>query len=105
MHVQVINFHLKGMSDAQFRALCDELAPAFAELPGLIAKLWLADPGSNTYGGVYTWEDRAAMEHFTKTKLFEAVATHPNFAEITSRDFGILEGPTRVTRGYATVPA
>ena len=54
MHIQIINFHLKGISEAEFRAHRDEVAPAFAEVPGLISKVWLANRSTNTYGGVYT---------------------------------------------------
>ena len=36
------------MDDEQFRAMSDELAPTFAAVPGLIAKIWLADAGKNT---------------------------------------------------------
>jgi quinol monooxygenase YgiN len=104
MHVQVVNFQLREMDEAAFRAQCDELAPAFAAIPGLVSKVWLADGASGTYGGVYTWESRAAYEAYTRSELFAAVASNPNFANITSRDFGVLEGPTRVTHGYAAAP-
>jgi quinol monooxygenase YgiN len=99
MHIQIINFNLKGASEADYSRLCNELAPSFAALPGLVSKVWLADPETNTFGGVYTWRDRQAMESFTKTELFNAVATHPNLTNITSKDFAVMEEPTRVTRG------
>ena len=99
MHIQIINFNLEGVSEQEYRNLCDQLAPNFADLPGLVSKSWLADPASNTYGGVYFWRDKESMVNFTKTELFNSVATHPNLANIASKDFEILEGPTRVTRG------
>jgi heme-degrading monooxygenase HmoA len=104
MHIQVINFHLKDLSEVHYRDVCDELAPAFAEIPGLVSKVWLANHATNTYGGVYTWSSRDAMEEFTKSELFKAVATNPNLANIASADFDVLEDPTRVTRGLAEVP-
>jgi heme-degrading monooxygenase HmoA len=105
MHIQIINFHLKGVSERDYAKLCEELAPAFAGVPGLLGKVWLANPETNTYGGVYTWRDRQAMEDFTKTELFRGVATHPALADITSTDFAVMEGPTRVTRGWLGVAA
>lgn len=105
MHIQIINFHLKDVSEAEFRAHTDEVAPAFAEVPGLISKVWLANSVTNTYGGVYTWTGREAMEEFAKSDLFKAVATNPNLADITSLDFDVLEAPTSVTRGLAEVAA
>jgi heme-degrading monooxygenase HmoA len=105
MHIQIINFHLRDVDEADYRALCDEVAPAFAQVPGLVSKVWLANPGRNSYGGVYTWVTREAMEEFAKSDLFETVATNANFADIASVDFEVLEDPTSVTRGLAGVPA
>jgi len=102
VHIQIVNFQLTGIDEAQFRQQSDELAPAFAALPGLISKVWLSDPASGTYGGVYTWENRAAMEGYLASDLFNAVKNHPNLAGVTSRSFEVLEGPTRVTRGLVT---
>jgi hypothetical protein len=100
MHVQIINFQLKEMSEVQYLEACDQLAPAFASVEGLLAKVWIADSENNTYGGVYLWKDREAMAEFSKTELFNTVATHPNLAGITSKDFAVIEAPTRVNRGY-----
>ncbi len=71
MHIQIINFNLKDVSEEDYRNLCDQLAPKFADLPGLVSKAWLADSASNTYGGVYVWQDRESMVDFTKTDLFK----------------------------------
>lgn len=98
MIIQVINFNLKDMSDADYRSACDGLAPELANVPGLISKVWLADEASNTYGGVYAWADQGAMDAFARTDFFKAFATNPSFANITSTAFGILEGPSEVTR-------
>jgi len=105
MHIQVINFHLKDLSEADYVQACAELAPAFAEVPGLLSKVWLANPDTNTYGGVYTWESRAAMEEFGTSRLAAAAATNPHFVGITATDFDVVEDLTRVTRGLPAVPA
>ena len=77
MHVQIVNFRLEAMTDREYREVCDSLAPAFAALPGLVSKTWLADEASNTYGGVYTWRDRQAMEAFADTDLFKGFVADP----------------------------
>lgn len=105
MHVQVVSFHLQGVARPEYEALCEQLAGAFAALPGLISKVWLADEATNTYGGVYLWRDRAAMEAFLTTDLFRGVATHPNLTDVVSRDFGVLEGPSAVTRAMTAAAA
>ena len=105
MIVQVVNFSLKDLSDADYRSACDGLAPELARVPGLLSKVWLADQASNTYGGVYTWADRQAMDAFARSDFFNAFATNPNFANITSSVFGILEGPSQVTRASIAIAA
>jgi quinol monooxygenase YgiN len=97
MHIQIVTFNLKGVSDADFRAGCEREAHLFANIPGCISKAWLADEVSNTYGGVYSFVDRAAMEAYSQSDLFKAVQGDPTLSNVTSRDFGVLDGPTRVT--------
>jgi heme-degrading monooxygenase HmoA len=98
MHIQIVNFHLKGMTEPEFRAMSDELAPTFATVPGLISKTWLADADTNTYGGVYLWDNEASCRAYQASELFNAVKSHPNFADVASREFGVLDGPSKVTR-------
>jgi hypothetical protein len=105
MHIQIINFRLAGIDEDEFVVLCDQLAPAFAALPGLQYKLWLADSVGGVYGGVYVWESEQAMQAFTRTELFAGVAGHPNFTDITSRDYGVLAGPTAVTSNLQSTTA
>ncbi|PDH66121.1 MAG: hypothetical protein CNE91_01395 [SAR116 cluster bacterium MED-G04] len=57
MHIQIINFNIK-VSGEDYEKGAMELAPVFADLPGLISKHWLADEATNTYGGVYLWADK-----------------------------------------------
>lgn len=99
MHIQIVNFNLKDMSDAGFRSMANEAAPAFASVPGLLGKIWLADAGRNTYGGVYIWQDAAAMRAYLASDLGRGVAGNPNFANLTSRDFAVLSGPTTKSGG------
>ena len=99
MHIQVINFNLEGINRAEYETVCDELAGAFAALPGLISKHWLADEENNTYGGVYIWETRDAYEAYLNSELLAGVGANPALVNIVSTDFDVIEGPTRVTRG------
>jgi hypothetical protein len=101
MHVLIVTFRLEGMSEAEYYRGCDEEAPAFAEIPGLIAKTWLADPVTNTYGGVYKFGDQASLEAYLASDLFRSIGETPGLAGVAAQRFGVLEGPTRVTHGWA----
>jgi quinol monooxygenase YgiN len=105
MHIQIINFNLKDTTVSEYEALCDEVAGAFAQVPGLLSKVWLADPKSNTFGGIYTWRDEQALRAYEATELFQNVIQNPHFANITAREFAVLEAPTRVTNGFPLATA
>lgn len=101
MHIQIITFGLKGISEEDYTKMAEAVAPAFASMPGLISKAWLADPQTNTYGGAYIWQDREAMKAYAETDIFNGMATHPHFSNFTVKDFAVLENPTRITGGLA----
>jgi len=104
VEIQVVTFRLRGMTREHYEALCDELAPAVAAAQGLISADWLVDESTNTYGGVYAWRDRRAIEAFLKGDVFRRLANDPHLADISSRVFGVLASPSAVTartRGVA----
>ena len=45
------------------------------------------------------------MKRFQTTELFASVINNPHFANLTSRDYDILDGPTRATNGFFPVAA
>ena len=97
-HIQIVTFQLAGLEPEAYRAHCETAAPAFTEIPGLRAKAWLANPSTNTYGGVYAWESREAMEGYVSGPIFGALLANPGVADVTTRDFRVLERPTEITR-------
>ena len=99
MHIQVITFKLDGIDEAAYRAHAELNAPAFAALPGLRAKIWLANDQANTYGGIYTWEDVAAMRAYQSGEIFQGLQANPHMIDVAVSDFPVLAGPTKVTRG------
>jgi hypothetical protein len=101
VHILVVNFNLKGISEEDYLGMIEPIAPAFAGLPGLISKTWLANEETNTYGGVYVWSDRGAMEAYKQTDIYKGMQTNPHFANVTVSDFAVVENATRVTRGPA----
>ena len=99
MQALIINFNLHEITRSDYEGVCNELAPAFAAVPGLISKHWLADEANNTYGGIYLFQDQTALDGFLASELFAGVRDNPALVDATVKPFSILEGPTRVTRG------
>ena len=54
-----------------------------------------------TYGGVYLWADRESFEAYTRGEIFAGIGSNPGFANVTSRDFGVLDAPTAITSALA----
>lgn len=97
MDVLIVRFHLEGMTDAEYRRGCDEAAAVFRDVPGLLSKTWLADPATSTYGGVYLFRDRTALDAYLASDLCRSLRETPAFAGLTAEVFGVLDGPSRVT--------
>jgi len=105
VQILIVNFSLDGLSEEEFESGCDELAPAFAAVPGLASKVWLADRAEGVFGGVYAFESEQAVDDFLASDLFAGVGATPGLVNISVRRFGVLEGPTQVTRGLAQTAA
>jgi hypothetical protein len=97
MHAQVVTFGLNGITEEQFREASGADAPMFANLPGLLAKIWLRDPETNTYGGLYLWADQESYERYIKGEVFNAIKADQNLKNVESRDFGVFEDLSSLT--------
>jgi hypothetical protein len=97
-HIQIVTFQLAGLEPDAYRAHAEEAAAKFTEIPGLLAKAWLASPSTNTYGGVYAWESREAIDAYVSGPIFGALLANPGVADVTTRHFDVLERPTQITR-------
>ncbi|MGH9265315.1 MAG: YdhR family protein [Acidimicrobiales bacterium] len=96
MYVQVVTYGLGDLTEGEYLDIANEVAPRFSGIPGLQAKIWLEDLNLGRYGAVYFWEDKDSMERFLRSDLFEA--TNPDFVEVDSEGFSILENLTAQTQ-------
>ena len=97
MHIMIINFNLNDLEREQYETVCDEVAPALAAVPGLISKKWLANEETNTYGGVYLFNDHQSMLDYKESELFKSLGENPAFDNISVTDFELLAGPSKIT--------
>lgn len=102
MYARIVTFRVHDLTPAAYEAHAAALAPAFVGWPGLLAKVWIADDEACTYGGIYLFTDRAAAERSRDTDLYRGMATNPAFADLSVREFDVLDGPTSITAaGFA----
>lgn len=104
MHVQVVAFGLEGVGEEEYHEGCRDETGAFADLPGLITKIWLRSEASNTFGAVYLWRDRESYEEYVKGDIFKSIEDDPSLSNVISRDFDVYEDLTKATQpGLAIV--
>lgn len=97
MHVQVVTFNLQGVSGEEYHEGCKGETGVFADLPGLLAKIWLRDPDENVYGAVYLWADREHYEAYVNGEIFKAILEDDSLSGVVSRNFGVYEDLTAQT--------
>jgi heme-degrading monooxygenase HmoA len=99
MYALMVTFQLDGMSADAFEASYTEAAPAFADMPGLIEKIWVKQPESNTFGGVYLWQNQTAAEDYLNSDMFQQqISNNSQITNLRVEAYNVLEKPTLVTR-------
>jgi quinol monooxygenase YgiN len=102
--ILVTNFTF-NVDRSEFERMVDELAPAFAEVPGCQWKIWTIDEKSRQAGAVYLFRNEAALEAFKASALVKTVLSHPALSNFELRERDILEGPSILTHAPLSVEA
>lgn len=100
MYAQIITFRLNGIEPSEFAEINNHAATQYDGTPGLISKIFLADPDDqDSYGGVYLWNTRADAEAYRQGDLVGVLLNSPQFADVQSCIYQVLPGPTSITGG------
>ena len=97
MEALVVTFKTHA-SQEQFTAATAEHAPVFAEVDGLLAKIWIADPESGTKGAVYLFGDRTALDAYLESDLFAGILAEPSFEGTSWRSYHVIDELTARTQ-------
>lgn len=97
MHVRIVTFRLAGITADQYAHHCEEIAEQFTTWPGLLSKVWLADPATNTYGGVYVFGSEEDAARSCESEQFRSMLESPVFESISIVESPTLEAPTAIT--------
>ena len=105
MHVQIVTFSLRDLSDAAIVAMrgTRECLHRLARtrLEGLAGRQGDEHIRMDLQLGGST----RPWRHTSRSDIFTAIAANPDLVGITSRDFEVLEGPTRVTQAPGSAAA
>ena len=99
-----INFRLKT-STSEYQSLCESVAQAFADVPGLRWKIWLLNERGREAGGIYLFESELAMDDFLLGPLAAQVESHPALDGFSVKTFDVMEEVTAITRGPVSAMA
>ena len=80
MHILVINFTAETTPD-QFDELVKADAPVFAGIEGLLHKNFIFNHAENTYGGIYMFESKAALENYLAGDIYASVEGNPDWSD------------------------
>lgn len=97
MEALVVTFKTDASQEA-FTAANEENAPVFAEVDGLLTKIWIVDPESNTYGGIKLFSDSAALDAYLESDLFKGLLAEPSFEGASYRRYRVIEELTAKTQ-------
>ena len=97
MEALVVTFKNQASQD-QFTAALAEHALVFAEVDGLLAKIWIADPESGTKGAVYLFGERTALDAYLESDLFASILAEPSFEGTSWRSYHVLDELTARTQ-------
>ena len=82
----------------QFISDADRFAVPIANVPGLIWKMWLESPGTNSFGGIYLFESETALQKFFDGPIAAQISKSPEYANVEMKSFDVMEAPSLVGR-------
>ena len=96
MHAVFITFSTTEAPESLLEAF-DAYARALADVPGLIAKTWIADGA--TLGGFHVFDDAEVADRFLAGDLFGSIQSDVRFHAFEVRRFDVMEELTAMTGG------
>ena len=99
MHALFVTYALRNCDPAQHAELCEQLAPAVAAVPDLLAKTWLTNRETGRFGGFYVFASRVAFERYVTSELFDTLLSPRSVRDVTASEFSVAGIPTALTAG------
>jgi hypothetical protein len=93
-----INFTFSGLVEALGQSFAPAAQP-IADTPGLRWKIWLINEGTHEGGGIYLFDDEAAVQAYLAGPIVAGIKEHPALSNISVKQFGVLEEFSAITRG------
>jgi len=100
MSARILQVNFKfNLARPEYEEGAASLARAFVEVPGLRWKIWILNEADDEAGGIYFFEDDAALQDYLNGPLAAQVQNHPAFSDMRAKQFEIVPEATAITRG------
>jgi len=93
-----VNFKL-SVNRTEYEELASSLTQAFAEVRGLVWKIWIMNEARSEAGGIYYFDGPESLNEFLSSQLAADVQDHPAVSEFSAKTFEVMDAATVVTRG------
>lgn len=97
MEALIVTFKTEATVE-EFTAANEEDASVFTDVDGLLAKIWIVDPDSNTYGGIKLFRDSAAVDRYLEGDIFKSIVDDPSVEDATYHRYQVIEELTAKTQ-------
>jgi hypothetical protein len=87
-----------AMDPETFAAKMAAAAPIVAETPGLVWKVWSADPATGHANGAYLFASAAAARFYLASVFPNGPGADPAVSDIEAEVLPVMAGPSRLTR-------
>lgn len=94
-----INFTFSGVSGSELQQSWLPAAQPIADTPGLRWKVWLVNETQRECGGIYLFDDEAAVQGFLNSPIVAATKGDPRLSNASVKMFDVMEAHTAITRG------
>lgn len=99
MSQKILQINYKfGIPAADFSRAMLPAAQPISESPGLQWKIWLINEADSEAGGIYLFEDEAALNAFLGGPIVSAFKANPVVSDIRVKVFDVSEAHSLVTR-------
>jgi hypothetical protein len=98
MPILQVNLRL-DRAPSELAPIFQEVAGAIAAVPGMRWKIWLCNEEAKEAGGIYLFDDHAAIDAYLAGPIVASMCTLPGLIEATVKRFDALPELTLATRG------
>jgi hypothetical protein len=97
-----INFTF-SVSKVEYEEANLPYASFIADIPGVCWKIWLMSEAEGEAGGIYLFDDEAALQTFLAGPIVEEIQDDPMLSKVSLKQFDVMEEHTAITRGPVLV--